>query len=148
MEAALLKALPTLDRSQLGKLMALPWTSFEFSPDGLHLLINTQGEVIFVLDGFTAKEPLCIVRKNDMGIALGACFSADARFIIAGNDDNEIQIFNRLTGELHNTLAGHVSPVTQIRANPVYDVIATSCVNTVLWLHGNADTGSDGMDTN
>ena len=135
MEAALLKAQPGLSRLQLQKIVSLPWTSFEFSPDGLHLLINTQGEVLYVLDGYQAKEPLAIFRKNDAGLALGACFSADARFILAGDDENAIQIFDRLTGELQDTLTGHISPVTHVRANPRFDVVASACVNTVLWIH-------------
>lgn len=135
MKSAIAKAVPTLNDQGITRLLQVPWTSFDFSPDGLHLLVNTQSDLMFVLDGFTPKEPLVITgRKNENAWSLGACFSADARHVIAGNDENDIQVFDRQTGELKSTLTGHVSPVGHIKANPKYDVLASGCVNTVLWI--------------
>lgn len=134
-ESALTNAMPSLNRQGVQRLMLAPWTNFEFSPDGLHLLVNTASDLLYVLDGFQPKEPVVITaRKNENGLALGACFSADARHVLAGNDENDIQIFDRLNGEQKNVLTGHVSPVACIRCNPKYDVIASGCVNTVLWI--------------
>jgi len=139
MKLSVAKAAPLLNDQGISQLLHAPWTSFDFSPDGLSLLVNTQSDLVFVLDGFDAKkEPLAITRKNENMWQLGACFSADARHVIAGNDEHEVMVFDRTTGELKNTLQGHVSPVGFIRANPKYDVVASACSNTCLWIRPGA----------
>lgn len=151
LEAALFKAQPGLQRSQISKIMAAPWTGMEFSPDGLSVLVSTQGEAVFVLDSGLAqnKPPLALMRKNEAGLALGACFSADAKCVLAGNDENEIMIWSCRDDEgvLQNTLSGPVAPVTHIRANPKYDLIASSCLNTALWIHDSSNSNLQQMDT-
>ena len=120
---------------QIQRMVQSPWTGLEFSGDGLHILVNTNTDAVLVLDGFKRDvDPKVIIRKNEEGTNLGACFTTDAQQVITGNDDNDILFFNKETGFLNNTLKGHVSPVGCIRCNPKYDVIASSCVNTVLWL--------------
>ena len=118
------------------KSLQTQWTSFEFSSDGNHLLLNSQSDQMLLLDGFRAEvEPLLITnRKNDAGIALGASFSANSKYILTGNDDNDFLIMDKATGELRKTLTGHVAPVGCVCSNPKYDVFATGCVNTVLWI--------------
>ena len=123
-------------RGQLAKAMQAQWTDFAFSPDGLKILINTKSDLLLILDGFEETvEPVAIChRKNETNSQLGACFSADASCVIAGNDNNEVQIFDRGTGELRNTLSGHIAPVGAVACSPLYDVVATGCLNTVLWI--------------
>ena len=67
-------------------------------------------------------------------MTLGATFTADAKYVATGNEDNEIQYYDRETLELKRTLLGHVAPVQQIRCNKVYDTMASGCVNAVLWI--------------
>jgi COMPASS component SWD2 len=124
-------------RPALSAMLNTTWSGFEFSPDGLHLLVNTTTDLMLVIDGFKEDtEPVAIcARKNDTGYTLGACFSADAKYVIAGNEAMEVQIFEKSTGRLVNTLSGHADAVTCVAANPVYDVIASGCINTVLWIH-------------
>jgi len=129
------------------------WSGFEFSPDGLHILVNTSSDLMLVLDGFKEEtEPIAIcARKNDTGSALGACFSADAKYVIAGNEDSEVQIYEKRTGKLVNSLTGHVDAVSCVAANPQYNVLASSCLNTVLWIQpaGGRLSGADAeMDEN
>ena len=115
-----------------------PWTGIEFSGDGMHILVNTKTDVVLVLDGFQKDvDPIVILRKNEENTNLGACFTSNAQEVISGNDDNDILFFNKENGVFNNVLKGHVSPVGCIKCNPKYDVIATSCVNTVLWLPNN-----------
>ena len=68
------------------------------------------------------------------GLSLGSTFTCDAKYVVTGNEDNEIQYYDRETLELKHTLTGHVTPVQQIRCNKVYDTMASGCVNAVLWL--------------
>ncbi len=127
----------TPTKNAVSAMLNTTWSSFSFAPDGLHLLVNTTSDLMLVLDGFKEEiEPIAIcARKNDTGSALGACFSADARYILAGNEDSEVQIFDSISGKLVNSLTGHADAVSCIAANPLYDVVASSCVNTVLWIH-------------
>jgi COMPASS component SWD2 len=113
------------------------WTDFHFSPDGNHVIINTNNDILFILDGYKEDvEPIAICnRKNTLGVPLGISFSSDAKYVIAGNDENEIQFYDKLNGKLISTLTGHVDAVSCIACNPVYDVMASGCVNTVLWIH-------------
>ena len=110
-----------LTSDQISKLLAAPWTSFEFSPDGSKILVNTRSEMMLILDSFSTEEnvtePLIILnRKNDSGLSLGACFSADGTYILSGNDDNDIQVYDALTGKQSGgVLGGHVGPVSCIR---------------------------------
>jgi COMPASS component SWD2 len=134
LEKAIAKSPTTSAQSQ--KILQAPWTSFEFSPDGQRILVNTSTDVILALDSFSPdNDPLIITgRKNDMGASLGTCMSADGQSIISGNDDNEILIYDVQSGELRNTLSGHVAPVGCVKCNSRYDVMAAGCVNTALWI--------------
>mmetsp|Transcript_13619 Transcript_13619/g.22721 ORF Transcript_13619/g.22721 Transcript_13619/m.22721 type:complete len:430 (-) Transcript_13619:392-1681(-) len=185
---------------------ASAWSSFEFSSDGNHILINTQSDLLLVLDGFRADvEPLAItstqvnrsttvgegggvdggedrdtlLRANGGGSRLGASFSPDSQYVLAassatglnttnsgggssnsddsdamqqeedggedaGSDDNaeEVLIFNYKDAMVTESgratrcgaLKGHVAPVGCIACDPKYDLIATACVNTALWI--------------
>ena len=112
------------------------WTNFSFSPDGLNILVNTNSDNMFIFDGFDSNiDPILISeRKNEAGLPLGSCFSNDGKFVFASNEDHDIQIYDRKSAELMTTLHGHISPVLNVLCNPKYDLIASSCWNTVLWL--------------
>ena len=58
------------------------------------------------------KEPIVITgRKNESGLTLGSCFSSNSKTVVTGNEDNEVLMFDKLSGELLTTLSGHVTPV-------------------------------------
>ena len=125
-----------LAQAQAQRILQSNWSSFEFSPDGFHLLINTA-EALIVLDGFKKDvPPVVIPRKNESGTILGGCLSADAKFVFSGTEENELQVYDKLTGALRNTFLGHVAPVGCVRCNPKYDMVASGCVNTALWITG------------
>jgi COMPASS component SWD2 len=126
-----------LTAAQVDRLVQSQWNSFEFSTDsGNSILVNSSAEAIFLLNGFNAhEEPKVILnRKNDAGLYLAATFSADSKQIITGNDENEILIFDAESAELSQTLTGHNAPVGCIQCNKVYEVMASGCVNTALWI--------------
>jgi COMPASS component SWD2 len=129
------KAFPLISDNLVSKAVQNPWNTLEFSSDGNHILINTLSDYLLVLDGFRSDvEPVAIPRKNDAMLPLGACFSSNAKYVIIGNDENELLIYDKQNLELKNTLLGHVSPVGCVRCNPKYDEIASGCGNTVLWI--------------
>ncbi|RYY83316.1 hypothetical protein EON63_11495 [archaeon] len=55
----------------------------------------------------------------------------------AGSGDSDLLVLDAKTGDLCATLTGHTSVVTQVASNPMYQVIASGCVNVALWLPTN-----------
>ena len=72
------------------------------SLDGNHVLVNTNTDMILILDSFNGHqlEPMVICsRKNESGLQnLGLCYSADGKFIVAANDNREIAVYDAATG--------------------------------------------------
>lgn len=113
------------------------WTGLEFSSDGLKILVNTDSEMVFVLDGFDKTVPpipLVTRNNNSTNASLGTCFSADSRYVLASSDDHKINIFDKSNGNLEGSLTCYDSIVRRINCNPKYDVIASSNMDTVLWI--------------
>jgi len=137
-------------QSIVKKSLQTSWTSFEFSSDGNHLLLNSASDFLLVLDGFRNDvEPLLITsRKNDAGVALGACFSANSKYVLTGNDDNDFLLLDRNSGELKRSLTGHVAPVGCVCSNPKFDIFATGCVNSVLWIPKVLDDSNNNNSSN
>jgi COMPASS component SWD2 len=143
LESAILASSPEWTPAQVQKCLDSMWNQFEFSPDGNHILVSTQSDVLLVLDGFRADvEPLAITtRKNDSQAKLGSCMSPTAKYVVTASEDNEVLLYDyknedggKAKAKLCGVLTGHVSPVGCIACNPKYDVMATACVNTVLWI--------------
>ena len=100
---------PQLTPAQKSKYLQSTWTSFEFSADGgRSILLNSNSEAIFLLDGFqsTSSPKVILGRKNESGSMISATFSADAKYVITGNDDNDLLIFDRESTELISSLQG------------------------------------------
>jgi COMPASS component SWD2 len=127
---------PHLIEETLSRPPKCNWTGFEFSSDGSHILINTDSEIVWLIDSFRndIQPQVFGPRKNDSNLKLGCCLSTDCETVLVGNEDNEIQLFNKTTNELKSVLTGHVSPVGCVAFNPKYDVFASACGNTVLWI--------------
>ena len=120
--------------TQAQRTLESTWTGFEFSTDGFHILVNTNESLILV-DAFKEDvPPVVIPKKNDAGMTLGACLSSDAKWVLSGTDENELAVYDKSTGALCNTLTGHVAPIGCIKCNPRYDMWASGCTNTALWL--------------
>ena len=117
------------------RMIQCQWTGFEFSSDGLHILVNTNTDAVLVLDGFKKEvEPMVVLRKNESGMTLGTCFSTAATEILTANEDNEIVVFNKARCDVMETWTGHAGPPACLKCNPMYDIVASACSNTILWL--------------
>mgnify|MGYP003386596839 CR=1 FL=1 len=107
-------------------------------------------------------------KDRDKALMLGACFSSDSRHVLVGNEENEINTYevsaggsdsmnsmnsfgsgsstnsidnaNTISCKHVSTLLGHTSPVGCIAANPKYDVVASACRSTSLWVHNSNST--------
>lgn len=138
-DKAIIKSGAEWSPAQMQKCIDGIWNSFEFSTDGNHILVNTQSDLLLVIDGFRADiEPLAITtRKNDTAqLTLGSCLTPNSKYVVTANEDNEVLIYDYKTvpGQIKSVLTGHVAPVGCVRCNPKYDVIASGCLNTVLWI--------------
>ena len=154
-ETAVTKALqraghPNPSKQYVSNLIKTSWQDFEFSADGRRALINMPSGVLLVVDTQSeevTEDPVAIYNCASIGftersdLSFGATFSCDGAHVIAGNDDNDVKIYDaslghNATGSTKNSLTGHVETVGAVKCNPQYDVMASGCVNTVLWIHG------------
>lgn len=136
---------PTLETESKQRAVSSAWTSFQFTSDGSHILVNTDSDVLWLLDGFRPDvAPKAVgVRKNESQQRLGACVSTDCKHILAANDSNEIQVFDANSLDLVTTLTGHLSTIGCIAFNPRYDMFVSGCINTALWI-ARDESGSNG----
>jgi COMPASS component SWD2 len=141
-EQTLARADPTMESSQIHRVLASSWHDMSFSPDGAKILVNTASDVLLCLDAFRPDIPPIILsgRKNLSNSHLGACFTPDSKYILCGTDDKQMLIYDPLTGERVANLNGeHVALITSVKCNPKYDMIASGCVNTALWIRNGAN---------
>lgn len=136
-EQALTTADSSMESSQIHRALASSWYEMSFSPDGAKVLVNTASDILLCLDAFRPDIPPIVLtgRKNSTSSHLGACFTPDSRYVLSGTDDKQILIYDPHSGERLGNLNGeHVAHVTSVKCNPKYDLIATGCVNTALWI--------------
>jgi WD40 repeat protein len=109
---ALIASNPMMNALQLQRYLHSDLVSFEFSVDGgQSVLVNTNSEAIFLLDGFkpTTEPKVILSRKNEAGLRLGTTFSMDNEYIITGNDEQEILFYDKNSLEAKMTLTGKVT---------------------------------------
>ena len=96
----------------------------------------------------SSSEKSNVAAAVDSVAKLGCSFSVDGKFVLVGNKSNEIVVYEKTNNDDDNlptvstkqvaVLTGHTSPVTTIRCNPKYDVVASSSNNNIaLWIHCN-----------
>lgn len=70
------------------------WTKIEFSNDGKHLLIATEGEAHYILDAFSGEMKFRLnghAPTNNKLVTSGeVCFTPDGRHVIAGSGDRSL----------------------------------------------------------
>lgn len=149
---------PSLDPGAVQLLLARSrWTSFCFSPDGTRALVSTSSGMLISLDAYNADGEPIVYYSEERGMrdspqlstpspsrtpSLGYCFTPDSKKILAGTEDALVRVYDSQTGREEELLGGrgggggppHVTAVTSVRCNPKFEVIATSGINTMLWL--------------
>lgn len=145
LESALMATNPQIQTSLVYKCLASSWESFSFSPDGTRALVNTSSGLILSLDAFNDDgDPIaCFTEENHSVHELCCCFSPDCKQILAGTDEKRVRVYDASSGSLVGTMQGeHVSAVTSVKCNPKYEVVATSGINTMLWLNSSSFSSS------
>jgi len=131
-------SLSTNERMRIKSLLSADWTEFLFSPCGSdQVLVNTTSDAILIFDGYHPTTPPQIISHNhyDSSLSLGLSVTPDSKHILAGTHDHKLNIYNLKSGMLEESYTGHSGPVMSVRANPKYDVLASACLDTILWTH-------------
>lgn len=114
------------------------WTGIKFSLDGKLMMLTTNGAVIRVLDAYEGK-PLHTLQGylNNKGLPIEASFTPDSQFIVSGSTDGKLHIWRAESGTKVGELQGeHLHPVTAVKFNPRYVMMASGCRNINFWLAG------------
>ena len=104
--------------------------SVEFSPDGRNIL--STSEQMHLWDAESGK----LLRVFGGSIRpYDAVFSPDGRYILSGNRDNTVRIWDSKTGKLQRTLTGHTDSVNAVAFSPVGNnfVSGSSDKTLILW---------------
>lgn len=72
--------------------------------------------------------------QNDLHSELDACFTPNAEYVLSGSEDSNIYVWRAEDGKLVKVLKGHSSSVGRVLCSPKYEVIASACTNTALWI--------------
>ena len=66
--------------------------------------------------------------------ALSSPLTFPWQHLLTGSDDGDVHVFGAEDGQLKTRLKGHTGPVRHVVANPVYEVVASACSSTLLWI--------------
>lgn len=137
------------------------WTKLEFSNDGKHILLGTNGKGHFLLDAFTC-ELKAFLRKQDTGARRAppgegnirgnpadfapaidtsgeCCFSPDGRYVLSGSK-SDVLVWDVLgvPTEKKELMPAHVFPDKKESAllafNPRFNFFATADQHLQFWL--------------
>ena len=150
LEKALKVSCPFIESAQLRRCVESTWESFAFNADGTRALVNTSSGMIISLDAFSDDgDPIVYFTEEKSQSAasqpsltkssspqLGYCFTPDSLHVLSGTEGKKVRIYESNSGRPVGLLTPdvHTVAVTSVRCNPKYEVIATSGINTVLWL--------------
>lgn len=62
------------------------------------------------------------------------CYTPDGYHVLTGSEDNDVYVYDAEKGKLKTQLRGHKDPVRQVACNPKYELVASACTSTVLWI--------------
>mmetsp|Transcript_30010 Transcript_30010/g.72061 ORF Transcript_30010/g.72061 Transcript_30010/m.72061 type:complete len:328 (+) Transcript_30010:72-1055(+) len=110
----------------------ITWKTMDFNPSGNRILIEADPGITIVLDGYNGTVQRIFQSKE--GKTTSACFTPDDQSVLVANDSGKVDCWNIQSGTVVKTLEGHLGPVGQVKCNPKYAQIASSCTNTLLWI--------------
>lgn len=92
-----------------------------------------------VVDAFELQIKRVITGyTNQSQLDITASYSPDCGHIFTGSEDGDVCVYDasetRKTDAPILRLKGHTGPVRQVICNPKYEVVASACSNTILWI--------------
>ncbi|CAD5227209.1 unnamed protein product [Bursaphelenchus xylophilus] len=112
------------------------WTDVTFSPDGLSLLVMTNGTELMLLDTFSGKvQHKLSGHHNYNSEPLTATFSPCSNFVFCGGDGGYLTGWQRETGQpvYQKGSSDHTDTINHVVFNPTYLQIATASSQIRLW---------------
>lgn len=88
-----------------------------------------------------ADEQVFTGHVNDNHSDLDACFTPNAEYVLSGSEDCGIYAWRAADGKLAKVLKGHISCVGRVACSPKYEVVASACTNTALWIDAGLEPG-------
>src|SRR4051794_1200223 len=75
------------------------WTGMKISNDGKYILLATNINMIFLIDAFSGelKQTYSSFVNNNKSV-LEASFSPDGQFVLSGDEDGKVHIWETLSG--------------------------------------------------
>ncbi|CAM9769650.1 unnamed protein product [Chrysoparadoxa australica] len=126
---------PHIQSQQAQTLARARWTNLKFSVDGKSILVSTDANLAIAVDAFECQVSQVFTgHANDNGSDLDACFTPDGKYVLSGSEDSTIYVWHAETGELATTLKGHAGAVGRVACSPKFEVMASACMNTALWI--------------
>lgn len=131
---------------------ATTWCGLVFSPDGERLLLQTDSGIHLLYDAFDFKllEVLydaAAIRDGDPATSAdedappplnvtNAAFTPDGSHVVAGGRDTVLRVWrlNTTSQGRPGLLKAHACPVDHVAYSSKYDVLASACSTTCLWL--------------
>lgn len=112
------------------------WTNLQFSPDGHHLMISTNGPVIRLVNAFKYNPVYSFTdHKIERGKPIEASFSPDSKYVITGSCDGFIHGWNIISGSKVCTLENYnTTPINCVKFNPKYMMMASAYKDVEFWL--------------
>jgi COMPASS component SWD2 len=103
------------------------WTDIKFSADGKKILVSTNSEEIYLINGFDLKrEHVLRGHSNRAKVDFKADFTPDAQFVMCGSQDGRILFWDVELGRHVTTLEGHREPPNIVAFNPKFAMFASA----------------------
>lgn len=123
--------------------------SAQFSNDGKNILISTDRDSLFLVDGYMQRDDIPVrelsCRKDHrMTSLVHPTFSPDDKRVIAGTDDGALVVWDVSKNDLRveenvflsnpMVVSAHQLPINVVSYNPKYDMFASACSCVGFWL--------------
>jgi WD40 repeat protein len=107
----------------------------KFTADGEHICCVTNENTIIVTNAWDGKITNKLSGEiNEQGDSLYKIdISQDSKYLMSGSEAGPIIIWNLITGEVVSSLQGHPSNSSCVKFSPRYALLASGCINLVLW---------------
>lgn len=112
-------------------------SGISFSNDGKLMLVSTPRGMHALLDAFNGGllGSFVVEQKGEGGVALDACFSGSADYVLAGASDGAIWHWPTSGGQAAPTLPStYCGAVRALKCNPTRVMVASACANGFITL--------------
>eukprot|EP00527_Entomoneis_sp_CCMP2396_P003674 CAMPEP_0198139168 /NCGR_PEP_ID=MMETSP1443-20131203/2506_1 /TAXON_ID=186043 /ORGANISM="Entomoneis sp., Strain CCMP2396" /LENGTH=363 /DNA_ID=CAMNT_0043801217 /DNA_START=102 /DNA_END=1193 /DNA_ORIENTATION=+ len=128
---------PPMPVDQANALAQQPFGNIQFNAAGNQMLVGSTGGVSLLLDGFEGTIQKVLL-SSDTSTKAVSCFTGDDKYVLSGNSDGTIDVWQVDTGTIIQRLdtAGIGEGIESVAFNPAYQQFATGCKDVAMWTWG------------